>query len=130
MKSTTSTARLQNDFGADLWVKNPPKHVSLPFSPILLSFYIYPSFQLNTNILVQHNTAGRGLFAGLQDTKHYNVDSGWAKRSTAESQGFLGSLFSRWVSFLLSIDTWYFVIVVANRWLCRFIGGSYKPPTD
>ncbi|RDK44350.1 hypothetical protein M752DRAFT_274711 [Aspergillus phoenicis ATCC 13157] len=82
MKSTTTTtssARLQNDFGADLWVKNPPKH---------------------------HPTAGRGLFAGLQDTKNYNVESGWAKRSNVESQGLLGSLLS------------------------RFIGGSYKPPTD
>ncbi|BCS03677.1 uncharacterized protein AKAW2_70555S [Aspergillus luchuensis] len=79
MKSTSSSARLQNDFGADLWVKNRPKH---------------------------HPTAGRGLFAGLQDTKNYNVESGWAKRSTAESQGFLGGLLS------------------------RFIGGAYKPPTE
>ena len=41
MKSTTtSSARLQNDFGADLWVKNPPKHVSL---------YFPPSFSYNAN---------------------------------------------------------------------------------
>lgn len=44
---------------------------------------------------MKHPTAGRGLFAGLQDTKNYNVESGWAKRSNVESQGFLGSLLSR-----------------------------------
>ncbi|OJJ98258.1 hypothetical protein ASPACDRAFT_44765 [Aspergillus aculeatus ATCC 16872] len=78
--TTTSKSRLQNDFGADLWVKDRPKH---------------------------HATAGRGLFAGLQDTKRYNVDSGWAKRSTADSsQGLFGLLWS------------------------RFTGGSYRPPTD
>ncbi|PYI01839.1 hypothetical protein BO78DRAFT_401040 [Aspergillus sclerotiicarbonarius CBS 121057] len=77
--TTTSSARLQNDFGADLWVKNTPK---------------------------RHPTAGRGLFAGLQDTKSYNVDSGWAKRSAGDNQGFFASLLS------------------------RFVGGSYRPPTD
>lgn len=88
MKSTTTTssARLQNDFGADLWVKNPPKHVSI---------YLSASYSYLTNKKMKHPTAGRGLFAGLQDTKNYNVESGWAKRSNVESQGFLGSLLSR-----------------------------------
>ncbi|PWY89247.1 hypothetical protein BO70DRAFT_393752 [Aspergillus heteromorphus CBS 117.55] len=73
----SNTARLQNDFGADLWVKNVPK---------------------------RHAVGGRGLFAGLQDTKSYNVESGWAKRRAAEHQGFFGSIWS------------------------RFWGGSYTPP--
>ncbi|KAI9367747.1 hypothetical protein BJX61DRAFT_277730 [Aspergillus egyptiacus] len=78
-KSSTTQARLQNDFGADLWVRqgtNPHRHP----------------------------TAGRGLFAGLQDVKSYHVDNGWAKRNPHENPG--------WVSLLLS----------------RFIGGSYRPP--
>lgn len=32
----------------------------------------------------RRNAAGRGLFSGLQDTKHYNVDSGWAGRQVVE----------------------------------------------
>ncbi|KAJ5118094.1 hypothetical protein N7448_004259 [Penicillium atrosanguineum] len=74
MPSTTKTsqaARLQNDFGADYWVRNPEDEHRRP-------------------------TAGRGLFAGLQDTKHYNVESGWARRkSSTESTGILGSIWSR-----------------------------------
>jgi hypothetical protein len=46
----------------------------------------------------QRATAGRGLFAGLQDTKHYNVESGWARRKSTDSQtGFLGSIWGRYV---------------------------------
>ena len=56
MKSspTTSSARLQNDFGADLWVKNRPKHVrilSIPFlspSSYIPIFYI-PLTHTHTN---------------------------------------------------------------------------------
>ncbi|KAJ5591908.1 uncharacterized protein N7459_002277, partial [Penicillium hispanicum] len=63
-------ARLQNDFGADYWVRNKEEH--------------------------RRATAGRGLFAGLQDVKHYNVDHGWARRSSGDSQmGLLGSLWNR-----------------------------------
>ncbi|KAL2831745.1 hypothetical protein BDW59DRAFT_139951 [Aspergillus cavernicola] len=78
-KSSTSSARLQNDFGADLWVrKGTTDH--------------------------RHPTAGRGLFAGLQDQKQYNVGDGWAKRNSSETQGLFGMFFS------------------------RFFGGSYRPP--
>lgn len=44
MKSspTTSSARLQNDFGADLWVKNRPKHVRILSIPIIYPSYTYP----------------------------------------------------------------------------------------
>ncbi|KAJ5971355.1 uncharacterized protein N7479_001273 [Penicillium vulpinum] len=64
-------ARLQNDYGADYWVRASA---------------------------TQHRraTAGRGLFAGLQDVKHYNVDHGWARRkSESAPPGILGSLWSR-----------------------------------
>ncbi|KAL4916642.1 hypothetical protein BDW62DRAFT_202466 [Aspergillus aurantiobrunneus] len=78
-ESTPSTSRLQNDFGADLWVRkgtNPQRHP----------------------------TAGRGLFAGLQDTKNYNVENGWAKRNADASTGLFGWLFN------------------------RMFGGGYRPP--
>ncbi|KAJ5781116.1 hypothetical protein N7457_006276 [Penicillium paradoxum] len=63
-------ARLQNDYGADYWVRQSAQ---------------------------QHRraTAGRGLFAGLQDVKHYNVESGWAARRPGEQPGFLASLWTR-----------------------------------
>lgn len=32
----------------------------------------------------RRNAAGRGLFSGLQDTKHYNVDGGWAGRHVVD----------------------------------------------
>ncbi|KAL4872315.1 hypothetical protein BDV12DRAFT_162749 [Aspergillus spectabilis] len=67
---TTSSARLQNDFGADLWVRKGTTEK-------------------------RHPTAGRGLFAGLQDTKHYHVDNGWAKRDPNGETGFFGWVFSR-----------------------------------
>ncbi|KAJ5290947.1 hypothetical protein N7478_000198 [Penicillium angulare] len=80
-KAKSTQARLQNDFGADYWVRTQQEH--------------------------RHATAGRGLFAGLQDVKHYNVDQGWARRKSGDAQtGFFGSIIS------------------------RFIGGSYSPPTD
>ncbi|KAJ5766187.1 uncharacterized protein N7511_003803 [Penicillium nucicola] len=67
---TSEHARLQNDFGADYWVRSAQEH--------------------------RRATAGRGLFAGLQDTKHYNVESGWARRKSTDSQtGFLGSIWGR-----------------------------------
>ncbi|OJJ46132.1 hypothetical protein ASPZODRAFT_67634 [Penicilliopsis zonata CBS 506.65] len=75
----SSSSRLQNDFGADLWVRNGPQKRS--------------------------PTLGRGLFAGLQDAKHYNVDSGWAKRTNDADQGGIFSLF------------WN-----------RVFGGAYRPP--
>ncbi|CDM33050.1 hypothetical protein DTO013E5_5755 [Penicillium roqueforti] len=63
-------ARLQNDYGADYWVRNGQEH--------------------------RRATGGRGLFAGLQDVKHYNVDHGWARRkSETEQPGILGSIWSR-----------------------------------
>ncbi|KAJ5641406.1 hypothetical protein N7490_005406 [Penicillium lividum] len=74
-------ARLQNDFGADYWVRNKQEH--------------------------RHATAGRGLFAGLQDTKNYNVDNGWARRKSGD------------------VQTGFFAAI-----LNRFVGGSYHPPTD
>ncbi|OOQ89930.1 hypothetical protein PEBR_08301 [Penicillium brasilianum] len=83
MSSTSKTsqaARLQNDFGADYWVRNKEAH--------------------------RHATAGRGLFAGLQDVKSYNVDHGWARRKSGDAQtGLIGSLWN------------------------RFTGGSYHPPS-
>ncbi|KAJ5630388.1 uncharacterized protein N7484_010488 [Penicillium longicatenatum] len=80
-KIDSEHARLQNDFGADYWIRNQQEH--------------------------RHATAGRGLFAGLQDVKSYNVDSGWARRKSGDAQtGLFGSFLS------------------------RFLGGSYHPPTD
>ncbi|XHG03367.1 hypothetical protein AWENTII_006677 [Aspergillus wentii] len=60
----SKTSRPQNDFGSDLWVRNEQQH--------------------------RHATSGRGLFAGLQDVKQYNVDHGWAKRTGEESAGLWG----------------------------------------
>ncbi|KAE8350138.1 hypothetical protein BDV28DRAFT_139699 [Aspergillus coremiiformis] len=72
MSSKATPARLQNDFGADMWVKNQAQ--------------------------ARQATAGRGLFAGLQDVKRYNVDQGWAKRTTSDEQpGLVGLLWSRLV---------------------------------
>ncbi|RLM00689.1 hypothetical protein CFD26_104989 [Aspergillus turcosus] len=84
MTESESSSRLKNDYGADLWVRSGADR--------------------------RHPTAGRGLFAGLQDVKHYNVDHGWAKRSEGQSQGQSQGLFS----FLWS----------------RFTGGTYRPPRD
>ncbi|KAL2862009.1 hypothetical protein BJX68DRAFT_223643 [Aspergillus pseudodeflectus] len=75
--STTTTTR-PNDFGSDLWVRKG-------------------------TVEKRHPTAGRGLFAGLQDQKHYHVDSGWAKRDY-EAPGLFATLFN------------------------RIFGGSYRPP--
>ncbi|KKK23715.1 hypothetical protein AOCH_006791, partial [Aspergillus ochraceoroseus] len=63
--SSSSSSRTQNDFGADLWVRSGTK----------------PH---------RHPTAGRGLFAGLQDVKHYNVESGWRNGTPTRLQAFLG----------------------------------------
>ncbi|KAJ6006758.1 hypothetical protein N7451_004702 [Penicillium sp. IBT 35674x] len=80
-KTDSEHARLQNDFGADYWIRNAQEH--------------------------RHATAGRGLFAGLQDVKSYNVDNGWARRKSGDVQtGLFGSLWN------------------------RFVGGNYHPPTD
>ncbi|KAJ5114443.1 hypothetical protein NUU61_000202 [Penicillium alfredii] len=71
--SSFPQARLQNDFGADYWVRN--------------SAHAH-----------RHSTAGRGLFAGLQDVKQYNVEHGWARRKSGDVQsGLLGNLWSRYV---------------------------------
>lgn len=50
----------------------------------------------------QRATSGRGLFAGLQDVKNYDVDQGWARRhsstpagNSSTGSGFLGVL-GRW----------------------------------
>ncbi|KAF7712805.1 Uncharacterized protein PECH_002611 [Penicillium ucsense] len=78
---TSKSARLQNDYGADYWIRNKETH--------------------------RHATAGRGLFAGLQDVKSYNVEQGWARRKSGDSQtGLLGSIWN------------------------RFIGANYHPPTS
>ncbi|KAL4803026.1 hypothetical protein BDV18DRAFT_146127 [Aspergillus unguis] len=66
-----STTHYQNDFGADLWIRQGTNPHRAP-------------------------TAGRGLFAGLQDTKNYNVDSGWAKRSSGE-EGLGSWLWNKYV---------------------------------
>ncbi|KAJ5660440.1 hypothetical protein N7507_006891 [Penicillium longicatenatum] len=99
-KIDSEHARLQNDFGADYWIRNQQEHrVGFLFS--------YSTEHVGLMISVQHATAGRGLFAGLQDVKSYNVDSGWARRKSGDAQtGLFGSFLS------------------------RFLGGSYHPPTD
>ncbi|KAL2003935.1 hypothetical protein VTN02DRAFT_1631 [Thermoascus thermophilus] len=63
---STHTSRTQNEFGSDLWIRDPNSH--------------------------RRPTAGRGLFAGLQDVKNYSVDQGWAKRQTDARQGFFASV--------------------------------------
>ncbi|KAH8692134.1 hypothetical protein BGW36DRAFT_261804, partial [Talaromyces proteolyticus] len=40
----------------------------------------------STNQGIRRNAAGRGLFSGLQDVKHYNVEGGWAHRQVVEEQ--------------------------------------------
>ncbi|OKL58589.1 hypothetical protein UA08_06083 [Talaromyces atroroseus] len=47
----------------------------------------------------RRNAAGRGLFSGLQDVKHYNVEGGWAGRQVVDDGqsswfGWLGSFIS------------------------------------
>lgn len=32
----------------------------------------------------RRNASGRGLFSGLQDVKHYNVEGGWAGRQVVD----------------------------------------------
>lgn len=88
--TSSQTVRLQNDYGADYWVRNSQeRRVRLCFcSPGVVHTYIAS----------QHSTAGRGLFAGLQDVKHYNVDHGWARRKSGDAKtGLLGSIWSRYV---------------------------------
>ncbi|KAB8266212.1 hypothetical protein BDV32DRAFT_143935 [Aspergillus pseudonomiae] len=89
MSKASTAARLQNDFGADLWVKNQAQ--------------------------ARQATAGRGLFAGLQDVKHYNVENGWAKRSAANEQpGLIGLL---WKSPVLAIGLLINEDVVFSDWI-------------
>ncbi|PKY07080.1 hypothetical protein P168DRAFT_324533 [Aspergillus campestris IBT 28561] len=80
MTKSTQT-RLQNDFGADLWVRQ-------------------------STVQGRHATSGRGLFAGLQDVKQYNVENGFAARGEGHGTGLVGFLWS------------------------RIMGGSYRPPTN
>ncbi|CAI7609991.1 unnamed protein product [Penicillium bialowiezense] len=83
----SSPVRLQNEFGADHWVRNPAAEYRVSSTS--------PGFESMTDI-PKRPTMGRGLFAGLQDTKHYNVENGWARRKSTDSQtGILGSLWSR-----------------------------------
>lgn len=61
----------------------------------------------------RRNAAGRGLFSGLQDTKHYNVDGGWAGRHVVDedrhaNNGSLFGWFSGYVSFLSFDLAWVF----------------------
>ncbi|KAF9894620.1 hypothetical protein FE257_006508 [Aspergillus nanangensis] len=71
MAMEKTDSRLQNDYGADLWVRDGHRR--------------------------HHSTQGRGLFAGLQDVKSYNVDNGFAKRkSSGDAQsGLWGFIYSR-----------------------------------
>ncbi|KAE8140931.1 hypothetical protein BDV38DRAFT_279388 [Aspergillus pseudotamarii] len=89
MSKASTAARLQNDFGADLWVKNQAQ--------------------------ARHATAGRGLFAGLQDVKHYNVENGWAKRTAANEQpGLIGLL---WRSLVLATSHLIIEDVEFSDWI-------------
>jgi hypothetical protein len=90
--TTSEHARLQNDFGADYWVRPAQEHrVRTSLIPHLITSNMYSILTY-----IQRATAGRGLFAGLQDTKHYNVESGWARRKSTDSQtGFLVSIWGR-----------------------------------
>lgn len=87
-----SAKRLQNEFGADLWVKDQQK----TYRVCGLSYpdLVHLVHEAN-NTLLQHRTGGRGMFAGLQDSKHYDVDSGWAKRAEETQPGFFGWLYNR-----------------------------------
>ncbi|RWQ99991.1 hypothetical protein C8Q69DRAFT_44287 [Paecilomyces variotii] len=69
-QTAAKSAKRQNEFGADLWVKDQSK-------------------------TYRHPTGGRGMFAGLQDAKHYNVEGGWAKRAPDERPGFFSWLYNR-----------------------------------
>jgi hypothetical protein len=53
---------------------------------------------LLSSFSLQHPTAGRGLFAGLQDMKKYNVEHGWAKRNADASTGLGGWLWNKYVA--------------------------------
>ncbi|TQB75467.1 hypothetical protein MPDQ_002760 [Monascus purpureus] len=79
-KEAPRAAHAQNEFGADLWIKDPKPH--------------------------RAPTQGRGMFAGLQDVKHYNVDHGWAKRDETPQSGLVAFLWN------------------------RIFGGSYRPPSN
>lgn len=41
--------------------------------------------QTPANHGTRRNAAGRGLFSGLQDVKHYNVEEGWAQRQVVDA---------------------------------------------
>ncbi|KAJ5232825.1 hypothetical protein N7468_005781 [Penicillium chermesinum] len=66
----SQASRMPNEFGSDYWVRNQKEH--------------------------RHSTAGRGLFAGLQDVKHYNVENGWARRkSEPQSSGLFSFIYNK-----------------------------------
>ncbi|BAE55627.1 unnamed protein product [Aspergillus oryzae RIB40] len=101
-KAASTAARLQNDFGADLWVKNQTQ--------------------------ARQATAGRGLFAGLQDVKHYNVENGWAKRTAANEQpGLIGLLWSRTLYLSTLQLSWLVSLIVG---LFRITGLGYRSPNQ
>ncbi|KAL1965779.1 hypothetical protein VTN77DRAFT_5100 [Rasamsonia byssochlamydoides] len=58
-----------NDFGSNRWIRDPASQK-------------------------RRSASGRGMFSGLQDVKHYNVDHGWAKRDVDHRPGFLESLWN------------------------------------
>ncbi|KAJ9303147.1 hypothetical protein DTO271G3_521 [Paecilomyces variotii] len=80
-QSAVKTAKRQNEFGADLWVKDQSKTYRRP-------------------------TGGRGMFAGLQDAKHYNVEGGWAKRAPDERPGFFSWLYNRILTTEIEGSSW------------------------
>ncbi|GAD94242.1 hypothetical protein AOR_1_1018174 [Paecilomyces variotii No. 5] len=76
-----SAKRVQNEFGSDLWVKDPSK-------------------------TYRHSTGGRGMFAGLQDAKHYNVEEGWARRAPENRPGFFSWLYNRILTAEIEGSSW------------------------
>jgi hypothetical protein len=42
----------------------------------------------------RRRASGRGMFSGLQDVKHYNVEHGWARRDVDHRPGFFGALWN------------------------------------
>ncbi|KAJ9197307.1 hypothetical protein DTO164E3_5740 [Paecilomyces variotii] len=80
-QTAAKSAKRQNEFGADLWVKDQSK-------------------------TYRHPTGGRGMFAGLQDAKHYNVEGGWAKRAPEERPGFFSWLYNRILTTEIEGSSW------------------------
>jgi hypothetical protein len=87
--ATTSTSSSRNN------------SIGEPLSRVLTTVTSTESSHNNSDYWVRDATtntrrraSGRGMFSGLQDVKHYNVEHGWARRDVDHRPGFFGALWN------------------------------------